>query len=95
MAPGRSVCSGPRKSTRGGTILVLQSQIWFAEPTWEQFDTDAEIVGAVAADPSALGFASVGHDQGVRYLGLRMNRYGNRLFRPWRRLNRSATGWPR
>jgi ABC-type phosphate transport system substrate-binding protein len=53
---------------------MRQAQIWFGEPTWEPLDSDAEIVDAVAADPLALGFASVGFDQGVRYLGLRMRR---------------------
>jgi phosphate transport system substrate-binding protein len=65
---------GPQKSTRGGDVLMRQGQIWFANPTWEPMDSDAAIVDAVAADPTALGFASIGMDQGVRYLGLRMER---------------------
>ena len=72
---------GPQKATRGGTILVLQSRIWFDDPSWEQFDSDAEIVREVAADPLALGFASIGYDNDdVRYLGLRMNRYAQPVF---------------
>jgi phosphate transport system substrate-binding protein len=65
---------GPHKSTRGGEILMRQAGVWFAEPTWEPLESDVDIVAAVAADPLALGFASVGFDQGVRYLGLRMHR---------------------
>lgn len=65
---------GPRKSSRGGHVLGPLAKIWFADATWTELDTDAEIVAAVAADPSALGFASIGYDQDVRYLGLRMER---------------------
>ncbi|MFQ5806952.1 MAG: substrate-binding domain-containing protein [Phycisphaerae bacterium] len=65
---------GPHKSTRGGEILMRQAQIWFGKPTWEALDSDVAIVDAVAADPYALGFASIGFDQDVRYLGLRMRR---------------------
>jgi phosphate transport system substrate-binding protein len=65
---------GPRKSTRGGMILMRQARIWFDEPTWEALESDAEIIDAVTADPYALGFASIGLDQDVRYLGLRMRR---------------------
>jgi phosphate transport system substrate-binding protein len=65
---------GPQKSTRGGDILMRQAQIWFDKPTWEPLDSDIAIVDEVAADPYALGFASIGFDQGVRYLGLRMHR---------------------
>ncbi|HUU97295.1 MAG TPA: substrate-binding domain-containing protein, partial [Phycisphaerae bacterium] len=65
---------GPRKATRGGMILMQQARIWFAEPTWIALDSDAEIVEQVAADPTALGFASIGFDQNVRYLGIRMER---------------------
>lgn len=67
---------GPRKSTRGGELLMKQANIWFANPTWIPLDSDAEIIARVADDPQALGFASVGYDQGVRYLGLRMQRAG-------------------
>ncbi len=67
---------GPRKSTRAGEMLARQARIWFAEPTWEVMDSDAEIVAAVAQDPLALGVASVGLDRGVRYLGLRLERNG-------------------
>jgi len=65
---------GPEKSTRGGMILARQAQIMFDKPTWEVLESDAEIIDAVAADPYALGFASIGLDQEVRYLGLRMRR---------------------
>ena len=65
---------GPAKSTRGGTILARQARIWFDKPTWEVRESDVAIVDEVATDPYALGFASVGYDQGVRYLGLRMQR---------------------
>jgi phosphate transport system substrate-binding protein len=71
---------GPRKVTRGGNILMQQARIWFAEPTWEVLDSDAEIVSRVAADPQGLGFASVGLDQDVRYLGIRMRRTGPPTF---------------
>jgi phosphate transport system substrate-binding protein len=65
---------GPQKATRGGMILMRQARIWFDKPTWTPLDSDAEIVDHVAADPSALGFASIGFDQDVRYLGIRMER---------------------
>lgn len=67
---------GPEKGTRGGEILMRQANIWFDKATWETKKSDAEIIGAVAADPLALGFASLGLDQGVRYLALRMDRNG-------------------
>ena len=68
---------GPAKSTRGGLVLAPLARIWFAEATWTVLDSDAEIVAAVAADPLALGFASLGFDgEGVRYLGLRGERGG-------------------
>lgn len=65
---------GPEKSSRGGEILLRQANIWFDKPTWEAKRSDAEIIDAVAADPLALGFAGIGLDRGVRYLGLRMDR---------------------
>lgn len=71
---------GPQKSTRGGFILMRQAGLWFDEPTWETMDSDAEIAAAVAADPTALGFASIGFDDGARYLGLRMRRDGPPAF---------------
>jgi phosphate transport system substrate-binding protein len=71
---------GPRKVTRGGNVLMQQARIWFAEPTWEALDSDAEIISRVAADPQGLGFASVGLDQDVRYLGIRMRRSGPPTF---------------
>jgi phosphate transport system substrate-binding protein len=67
---------GPRKGTRGGAVLMKQANIWLAEPTWIALDDDQQIIDRVADDPQALGFASVGYDQGVRYLGLRMQRNG-------------------
>ncbi len=71
---------GPHKSTRGGSVLAPLAKIWFATATWQTLDTDAEIVAKVAADPLALGFAGIGYDQGVRYLGLRMDRTGAPAF---------------
>lgn len=71
---------GPHKSTRGGAILMRQARIWFDKPTWETLDSDVEIVQQVAADPLALGFASIGFDQDARYLGLRMKRSGSPAF---------------
>ncbi len=65
---------GPEKSTRGGTILMRQANIWLDQPTWEPLESDLAIIDAVAADPLALGFASIGFDRDVRYLGLRMRR---------------------
>ncbi len=71
---------GPRKSTRGGEILARQASIWFADATWTVLDSDLEIVRAVANDPLGLGFASIGYDHDVRYLGLRMERHGEPAF---------------
>ncbi len=71
---------GPEKSSRGGMILMQQAKIWFGEPTWEPLESDLDIVSAVAADPYALGFASIGFDRDVRYLGLRMRRVGTPAF---------------
>ncbi len=65
---------GPRKITRGGNVLMQQARIWFAEPTWEALDSDAEIIERVKNDPQGLGFAIIGLDEGVRYLGIRMQR---------------------
>ncbi len=67
---------GPHKGTRGGGVLAPLAKIWFADATWQELDSDADIVGHVAADPLALGFASIGYDRDVRYLGLRMERAG-------------------
>jgi ABC-type phosphate transport system substrate-binding protein len=71
---------GPRKSTRGGDILARQARIVISDATWDVLPSNTEIVDAVASDPAALGFAAVGLDQGVRYLGLRMERAGAPAF---------------
>lgn len=71
---------GPRKATRGGMVLMQQAKIWFAEPTWEPLDSDAEIIARVAGDPLGLGFAGIGYDEGVRCLGIRMHRKGPPAF---------------
>jgi ABC-type phosphate transport system substrate-binding protein len=72
---------GPPKSTRAGMVLSPLARIWFAEPTWEVLETDAQVVAEVAQDPLAMGFASIGYDgEGVRYLGLRMDRAGPPAF---------------
>lgn len=71
---------GPSKSTRGGMVLSPLANIWFAEATWQVCDSDAEIIDRVANDPLGLGFASIGYDEGVRYLGLRMRRYEDPAF---------------
>jgi phosphate transport system substrate-binding protein len=72
---------GPGKSTRGGMVLSPIANIWFADPTWEVLGSDAEIVAKVAEDPLGLGFASIGFDgEGVRYLGLRMERQAPPVF---------------
>ncbi len=66
---------GPPKSSRAGMVLAPIADIWFAEPTWQVLESDAAIVARVAEDPLGLGFASIGYDgEGVRYLGLRMER---------------------
>ncbi|MBK9127348.1 MAG: substrate-binding domain-containing protein [Phycisphaerales bacterium] len=65
---------GPQKGTRAGQALAPLAKIWVADATWQELDTDEQIVQAVAEDPLALGFASIGFDHGVRYLGLRMDR---------------------
>lgn len=68
---------GPRKDTRGGTILAREAGIWFSEPTWTPLDSDQQVIDRVRAEPNALGFAAVGHDgDGVRYVGLRTERRG-------------------
>ena len=67
---------GPQKRARGGMVLMRQANIWFDDPTWTALNSDEQIIAHVAADPLALGFASVGYDDGVRYLGLRMERSG-------------------
>jgi ABC-type phosphate transport system substrate-binding protein len=77
---GRIRLIGPEKSTRGGNVLMRQARIWFADPTWEAMSSDDQIIAAVAADPLALGFASIGLDRGVRYVGLRMQRNGPAAF---------------
>ncbi len=72
---GKIKLYGPAKSTRAGMVLSPLARIWFAEATWEVLDSDAEIIARVADDPLALGFAGIGYEEGVRYLGLRMERY--------------------
>lgn len=67
---------GPQKGTRGGQLLAQQARIWFSEPTWVALDTPEQIVQKVAEDPGALGFAPIGYDGDVRYLGLKMERHG-------------------
>lgn len=66
---------GPRKATRGGEVLMRTTNVVYDAAPWQIFDTDAEIVAAVRKDPLGLGFAALGYDRdGVRYLGLRMER---------------------
>ncbi len=68
---------GPEKGSRGGLVLAPLANVWFADATWTVCASDAEIIARVAADPLALGFASVGYDgDEVRYLGLREDRRG-------------------
>lgn len=64
---------GPPKGTRAGMVLSPLANIWFAEATWQVLERDTDIVARVAADPLALGFAGIGYDDGVRYLGLQMD----------------------
>jgi phosphate transport system substrate-binding protein len=71
---------GPAKSTRGGELLMFQTRQWFAKPNWEICDTDAKVVERVAADPGAVGFATIGLDNPTRYLGIRMERQGPPAF---------------
>lgn len=71
---------GPKKSTRGGEILMRQAGLWFRDPPWQTCASDSQIIDQVAIDPFALGFASIGFDQGARYLGLRMDRNGKPAF---------------
>lgn len=68
---------GPPKSTRGGDILARQARIWFDDPTWEVVESPHEVIRLTAEDPTALGFAPIGFDGDVRYLGLRMERHGD------------------
>lgn len=71
---------GPPKSTRGGMLASRQARIWFAEATWEVCASAEEIVQKVADDPFGLGFAPIGYDGDVRYLGLRLTRRGDAAF---------------
>ncbi|MBK8913334.1 MAG: hypothetical protein IPM64_01830 [Phycisphaerales bacterium] len=72
---------GPGKGTRGGVLLARQAGVWFSDPTWIALDSDAAVIQRVRDDPLALGFAGVGLDgDGVRYLGLRMERRGEPVF---------------
>lgn len=67
---------GRSKSTRAGMQLSHMARLFVGEPSWTVCESDAEIIAAVASDPYALGFATIGYDQGVRCLGLRMSRHG-------------------
>ena len=71
---------GLAKGTRAGQQLSHMARIWFARPTWKVLESDHEVIEAVAQDPLALGFAGLGYDDGVRYLGLRMERTGRPAF---------------
>ncbi len=71
---------GPPKSSRGGMVLSPLANIWFADATWEVLPNDAAVVQRVSEDPQALGFAALGYDDGVRYLGLRMERTATPAF---------------
>lgn len=71
-APVRLI--GPEKGTRGGMILMQQAGILLADATWETRKSDAEVIADVATDTAALGFAAIGLDQDVRYVGLRTER---------------------
>ncbi|MBW7906359.1 MAG: substrate-binding domain-containing protein [Phycisphaerae bacterium] len=73
-APIRLV--GPRKSTRGGGVLAQEAGIFINDAPWEVCQTNAQIVAAVAADATALGFAEVGFDRDARYLGIHLRRSG-------------------
>lgn len=71
---------GPKKGTRGGQLLAQQARIWFSEPSWVALDTAEQIVQKVSEDPGGLGFATLGYDRDVRYLGLKMERHGAPAF---------------
>lgn len=71
---------GPPKGSRAGQILAPIAKIWFADATWTEHASDQAIVDAVARDPLAIGFASIGYDHTTRYLGLRMHRRGKPAF---------------
>jgi phosphate transport system substrate-binding protein len=78
--PGEIRLYGPPKSSRGGMILARQARIFLDDPPWRVLRSSAEIVAAVAEDPAALGFAEIGFDDEVRYLGLRMERSAAPVF---------------
>jgi phosphate transport system substrate-binding protein len=67
---------GQGKSSRSGLQLAQMARIFFDKPSWRVVTSDEEVIANVRDDPLALGFADIGYDQGVRYLGLRMERAG-------------------
>ncbi len=69
------------KDTLAGMQLAQMAGIFMATPPWTVCESDAEVVARVWEDPAALGFAAIGYDgDGVRYLGLRMERAGDAAF---------------
>lgn len=83
---------GLSKSTRAGQQLSHMAQIWFANPSWTVLENDRAIVDRVADDPLSLGFAGIGYDEGVRYLGLRMTRTGKPAFPSLEEIESEAYG---
>lgn len=71
---------GPAKSSRGGQVLVRETRVIIAPAPWEVLPSSSAIVAAVADDPSAVGLASIGFDQGARCLGVRMERNAPPVF---------------
>lgn len=67
---------GLGKSTRNGAHLSHMARIFMDDPSWTVLESDQAVIDAVAKDVYGLGFASIGFDHGVRYLGLRMDRTG-------------------
>lgn len=86
---------GPPKGTRAGQILGPIAKIWFADARWEELPTDQAVAQAVADDPLALGFASIGYDQRARYLGLRMDRFDAPAFPSIEAIEREQYGLAR
>lgn len=83
---------GRAKGTRAGMQLSHMARIFFAKPSWKVCRSDAEVIAAVAADPYALGFATIGYDEGVRYLGLRMERAGRAVLPSLEEIEREEYG---